>query len=136
MMSSRRVVTITFPTILLSTSSKRIGPNNGFLSNGIKRKDWKASREFARSFSMCSFFIKLAMVAHKSVELSANCLGVTIPFQPSVSISECPESYSLFGALQTASASIFDLMNTFRLIRQKYFLSLESTPRMFLFQQI
>ena len=130
MMSSRRVDTITFPTILLSTSSKRIGPNNGFLSNGIKRKDWKASREFARSFSMCSFFIKLAMVAHKSVEFSANSLGVTIPFQPSVSISECPESSLLFGAL------IFDLMNTFRLIRQKYFFSLESRPRMFLFQQI
>ena len=35
MMSSRRIDTITFPTILLSTTSKSDNQNPGFLSNGI-----------------------------------------------------------------------------------------------------
>ena len=35
MMSSRRIDTITFPTILLSTNSKSDNQNPGFLSNGI-----------------------------------------------------------------------------------------------------
>ena len=73
MMSSRGVDTIIFPTILLSTSPTSIGCSPGFLSNGIRRQDSKASRVFARSFSMHSLFTMLAMVAHKSVELSDNC---------------------------------------------------------------
>ena len=71
MMLSRRVDTITFPTFLLSISPTPLGRNSGFLSNGIRRQDRKASRVFARSFSMHSFFILLAIVVHKSVELSA-----------------------------------------------------------------
>ena len=49
------------------------------------------------------------MVVQKSVELSANCLDVRIPFQQSAStISEGPEPPLVFSVtLRTASALIF-----------------------------
>ena len=68
MISFRRIDTITFPSVLLSTSPTPIGYNLGFFSNGIGGQDRKASRALPRTFSMHSFFIMLAMVAHKSVE--------------------------------------------------------------------
>ena len=37
MLSSRRIDTITFPAVLLSTSPIPISHNPGFLSNGIRR---------------------------------------------------------------------------------------------------
>ena len=50
----------------------------------------------------------LAMVVHKSVELSANCLDVRILFQPSAFITEAPEPPLVFsGALRTGSAFMF-----------------------------
>ena len=61
--------------------------------------------------SMCSFFIILAMVVHKSVELSANCLDVRILFQPSASIPQGPEPTLVFSAaLQTASTLMFSYL--------------------------
>ena len=80
-MSSGRVDKITFPTILLSASPTPIGHNPGFLSNRIRWQDRKSSRVFARSLSMSNFFIILAMVVHKSIELSADYLDVRILFQ-------------------------------------------------------
>ena len=111
MMSSCSVDKVIFPTILLSTSRTPIGPNPGFFSSGIRQQDRKASRASARPFSMHSFFIMLAMVVHKSVELSANCSDVTILFQPSASIPEGPEPPLVFSvALQPASALIFSYL--------------------------
>ena len=78
MMSSRRVNTITFPTILLSTSRTPIDRNPGFLSNGIRQENRKASRVFARSFTVHSFMLPMAV--HKSVGFSANYLDVRILF--------------------------------------------------------
>ena len=50
----------------------------------------------------------LAIVVHKSVELSANCLAVSIVFQSSTAIPEGPEPPLVFSAvLQTASVLIF-----------------------------
>ena len=69
MMSSRRVDTITFPNIRLSTSPTPTCRSLGFLSNGIRRQERKA-------FSMHSFFIMLAIVVHKSVDFSKNCIDV------------------------------------------------------------
>ena len=126
MMSPRRVDTITFPAILLSTSPTPIGHNPGFLSNGTRRQDRKASRVFPRSFSMHSFFIMLAIIVHKSVELSANCLDVRILFQPSVSIRRSRTTFGFkYSFANCISIDIFvlDLMSTFRLIRQKDFFS-------------
>ena len=80
-MSSGKVDTIIFPTILLSASPTPIGYNPGFLLNRIRRQDRKSSRVFARSLSVYNFFIILAMVVHISVELSANYLHVRILFQ-------------------------------------------------------
>ena len=111
MMSSRRVDTITFPTILLSASPAPIGRNPGFLSNGIRRQDRKASRVFARSLSIHSFFIMLAMVVHKSVELSANFLDVRIHFQQFAPIPDGPEPPLVFSAaFRTASALTFSYL--------------------------
>ena len=60
---------------------------------------------------MHSFFIMLAMVAHKSVKLSVNCLDVRILFQPSASIPEGPEPpFVLSMALRTASALILSYL--------------------------
>ena len=51
---------------------------------------------------MHSFFIMLAMVVHKSVELSANCLDVRFLYQPSASTPEGPQPPLIFSAaLQT-----------------------------------
>ena len=47
MTSSFRTET-TLPVILRKTSLTPIGPNPGFLSNGIKRQDRKASTEFQK----------------------------------------------------------------------------------------
>ena len=94
MIISHSIELITFPT---STSPASIGSNPGFLFNGIRQQDRKASRVFARSLSMRSFFIILAMVVHKSEELSANCLDVRIHFQPSASIPKGPELPLVFG---------------------------------------
>ena len=61
--------------------------------------------------SMCSFFIMLAMVVHKSVALSANCLDVRILFQLSASIPQGPEPTLVFSvALQTASTLMFSYL--------------------------
>ena len=48
MKSSFRTETITLPVILRKTSLTTIGPNPGFLSNGIKQQDRKASTEFQK----------------------------------------------------------------------------------------
>ena len=68
-----------------------IGRDPELLSNRMRRQDKEGLRASARSFSMHSFFIMLAMVAHKSIELSANCFDVRILFQTSASIPEGPE---------------------------------------------
>ena len=91
MMSSHRVDTFTFLTILLRSSPTSLSCNPGFLPNGIRRRDRKAWRAFARSFSIHSFFIMLLIVAHKLVELSLNCLHVRILSHPSAFVPECPE---------------------------------------------
>ena len=51
MIPSRRVDTITFPTLLLSTFPAPIGCNSGFLSSGIRRQDRKVSMAFASFFN-------------------------------------------------------------------------------------
>ena len=137
MILSRRVDTTTFPTILLSTSSTPIGHNPVFLSKGIRRQNRKASKVFARSFSMHSFFIMLAMVVHKSVEISVNCLDIRI-FFPTVWIH--PEKSRTTFGFQCSFANcicndilVFELVNTFRLIRKKDFFSYRSRLRMLLF---
>ena len=104
------VVTIAFPTILLSTSPAYIDHNPSLMSNGTRRWDREASRVFERSFSMNSFYIVLAMVEHKSVELSANYLVVRILFQSSSSTLKVQNQFCFSVEACELSAWIFSYL--------------------------
>ena len=100
------VVTIAFPTILLSTSPAYIDHNPSLMSNETRRWDREASRVFERS----SFYIMLAMVEHTSVELSANYLVVRILLQSSSSIPKVQNQFCFSVQACKLSAWIFSYL--------------------------
>ena len=91
MSSSFRTETITLPVILRKTSPTPMGRSQGFLTDGFKRHDRKASTVRVSTRSIHKFQTRIANALRRSLLDFPKLLEARILRQPSASIPEEPE---------------------------------------------